>query len=273
MRIIVAGSRGFIGNAILLRILKDTSITHVYAINRSSTPSDSSSDPSSPTTSAPVARPHSKVTEIALSDEEFASWPQELIDQLTKVGVKACIWCVGGLPGAFPDLTAAYHANVELALAAAQALSRISLFANGRMFSGAKKEKPFRFVYLSVAGAERDPNARLWTQAQLRKMKGAAELALFDFQQTFEAENGAGPLEMFALRLGKVLAGGKTTANIVTEAAITSINVEKVAKVCCDIATDGWYGEDGRKQIGGVVENKDVLGPDWADIDKYPIPL
>ena len=39
------------------------------------------------------------------------------------------------------------------------------------------------------------------------------------------------------------------------------------------VATDGWYGEDGRKQIGGVVENKDVLGPDWADIDKYPIPL
>ena len=65
----------------------------------------------------------------------------------------------------------------------------------------------------------------------------------------------------------------KTTANIVTEAAITSVNVDKVAKVCCDIATDGWYGEDGRKQNGGVVENKDVLGPDWADIDKYPIPL
>jgi nucleoside-diphosphate-sugar epimerase len=260
MQIIVAGSKGFIGNALILQIIKSRVITHVFSLVRAVQGAPS------------IAKPHSKVTEISLLKDEFENWPQELIDQFTKVGVQACIWCIGGAPGQFPDLKAAHEANIELPLAAIKALSVVAA-PKTRTFSGSARDQPIRFIYLSVSGAERNQNASLWTQIALRKIKGAAEQALFDFHKRFEQEQGEDLLELFALRLGTVLAGGKTTANIIKEAAITSCNVERVAKVCCEVATDGWFDDDGDRRLGGVIENAEVLGPDWADIDKFPIAM
>jgi len=249
MRVIVAGSKGHIGTAVLLHTLQVQAITHVYALSRA--PKDT------PTTA--VSRPHSKVTEIQLTDAEFEQWPQELLDQFVKVGVKACIWCIGGPPGSFPSLDAAEKANIDLPLEAAMALSRSLV-----------PDKAFRFVYLSVTGAERNPNAGLWTQAQLRKMKGAAENKLLEVQAAFEAEHGQGMFEVFCLRLGTVLEGGKTTANIIKEGMYTSVNMDRFVSVCCEVAMHGWFEDEGGKRNGGVVENAEILGPEWAEINKLP---
>ena len=249
MRIIVAGSKGYIGTAVLLRTLQVPAVTHIYALSRAS----------QDTPNTAVSRPHSKVTEIQLTDSEFQQWPQELLDQFAKVGVKACIWCIGGPPGSFPNTDAAETANIDLPLEAAMALSRALV-----------PDKTFRFVYLSVAGAERNTNATLWTQAHLRRMKGAAENKLLEVQEAFEAEHGQGMLEVFCLRLGTVLKGGKTAYNIVQEGMYTSINMERFVAVCCEIAMNGWFEDEGGKRKGGVVENAEMLGPDWAEVNKLP---
>lgn len=249
MRIIVAGSKGYVGTAVLLHVLQLKAIEHVYALSR--VPKDA------PSTA--VSRPHSKVTEIQLTDAEFEQWPQELLDQFAKVGVRACIWCVGGPTGSFPNLDAAERANIDLPLEAAMALSR-----------SLKPVKPFRFVYLSVAGAERNANASLWTQPQLRKMKGAAENKLLEVQAAFEHEHGQGMFEVFCLRLGTVLQGGKTAANIIKEGMYTSVHMERLVYVCCEVAMNGWFEDEGGKRRGGVVENAEILGPDWAEVNKLP---
>lgn len=251
MRIIVAGSKGYIGTAVLLHILQVKAITHVYALSRASK--------DTPTTA--VSKPHSKVTEIQLTDEEFERWPQELLDQFAKVGVRACIWCIGGPPSSFPNTDACEKANIDLPLEAAMALSRSI---------GPDQTQPFRFIYLSVAGAERNPNVTLWTQAQLRKVKGAAENKLLEVQAAFEAEHGEGMFEVFCLRLGTVLQGGKTTANIIKEGMYTSVNMERFVEVCCEVAMNGWFEDEGGKRQGGVVENAEILGPEWADVNKVP---
>lgn len=279
MHIVVCGHRSFIGNAILLHALKTPFIEHIYAISRfEAQPAGSTTGPQPPPPS--VSRPHSKVTEILLTPEEFTSWPEELLDQLAKVNVRACIWCIGGPPAKFADTTAAEIANIELPLAAASALAKAigpkiernaaeSILQNAMAGRRPVKDlhKPFRFIYLSISGAERNPAASLWVQAQYRKMKGAAEAALFD-QQAFFSQDYPGVFEVYSLRLGKVLMGGKTAQNIITEGIQTSINVERVAKVCCDVAYGGWWEDDGDKRRGGILENAEILGSDWAEVPK-----
>lgn len=280
MHIAICGHRSFIGNAILLHALKQPFITHIYAISRfEELPPTTGGNEDNPPAYAPppsVSHPHSKVTEILLTPEEFTVWPEQLLDQLVKVNVRACIWCIGGPPGKFKNTAAAEAANIELPLAAASALAKAICpkiernvaedMVRGKRGNEIKNAaKPFRFIYLSISGAERNPAASLWVQAQYRKMKGAAEAALFD-QQAFVAQDYPLLFEVFSLRLGKVLPGGKTAGNIITEGLSTSINAERVAQVCINIAYDGWFEEDGDRRRGGILENVEVLGPDWAEV-------
>lgn len=116
----------------------------------------------------------------------------------------------------------------------------------------------FRFIYLSVTGAEQDQFRSLWVQAQSRKAKGAAEKGLFELADT----RPKGTFEVYSLRLGKVLPGGQTAYNIVTEAATTSISAELVAKGCITTVIDGRLESEG----GRIFENADLFGEDWASV-------
>ena len=121
----------------------------------------------------------------------------------------------------------------------------------------------FRFIYLSVAGAEQNQFASLWTQAQTRKTKGAAEKGLLEYAESREP----GTFEVYALRLGRVLAGGQSAYNIVQEGISQSISDELVARCCINLALDGRTKEEG----GSILENVDVLGDDWAEINTQAI--
>ena len=117
---------------------------------------------------------------------------------------------------------------------------------------------------MSAAGAERDQFRSLWSQAQTRKMKGAAEKALLGVA---ESESSQGMFEAYFLRLGRVLPGGQTMQNVATEAVTVSINNERVAKFAINTVIDGRSEAEG----GSVAENAVVLGDDWADINVQSI--
>lgn len=122
-----------------------------------------------------------------------------------------------------------------------------------------KRGNAFRFIYLSVAGAEQNQFASLWSQAQTRKTKGAAETGLLDLAESRER----GTFEVYALRLGRVLAGGQSVYNIVQEGVSLSVSDALVAKCCINLALDGRTKDEG----GPLLENADVLGDDWADVN------
>lgn len=73
MRVILAGSTGFIGREVLNQCLKNPSITSILALSRRELPS-------------PVNDPRLKV--VILKD--FASYPDSVLEELA--GADACIW-------------------------------------------------------------------------------------------------------------------------------------------------------------------------------------
>lgn len=236
MKIILTGSTGFIGQFILSECIKSVYIDQVYSITRKPLPRHLSS--------------HTKVSEIIVVD--FESWSTARLHALRDVGVSGCIWCLGGAITRFKDYDEATAANVSMPIAAAEAF--VSDLAGG-------PKQPFRFVYMSVTGAEQDQFRTLWTRAQTRKMKGVAEKALLEIA---DREDARAKFEVYCLRLGSVLEGGQTMGNVLTEAVRSSVTLERVAKKSLEIVLYGWRDEHGRTRK--IVENAHVLGDDWAEV-------
>lgn len=162
----------------------------------------------------------------------------------------------------FPNLETAQRVNIAMPQAAAEAMAQ-TLSPEPSFKSKSKRGDAFRFVYLSVAGAEQDQFRSLWVQAQSRKAKGAAEKGLFELADS----RPKGTFEAYSLRLGKVLPGGQTAYNIVTEATSTSISVGLVAKGCISTVIDGRLEKEG----GRILENADLFGDDWAQMTSLDV--
>lgn len=147
-------------------------------------------------------------------------------------------------------------ANVALPVIAAEAF-QTELATQGL-------DRPFRFVYFSVTGAEQDQFRGLWARAQTRKMKGAAERALFEVAER-DAGDAERLFEVYCLRLGRVLEGGQTMGNVLTEAVSSSVTLERVAKKSLEVVMYGCRDGEGRSKK--IVENAEVLGEDWAEVN------
>ncbi|GAB7343718.1 hypothetical protein MBLNU457_1698t1 [Dothideomycetes sp. NU457] len=248
MKIILTGTTGFIGKAVLQYLLKSPYITHIYSLTRSPLP--------------PTLSNHPKLTQIIQAD--LSTWPGPELQTLRAQGVNGCIWCLGGPVSKYASFDEAQTVNVSYAIAAAEAFVRdlIPLPSEDSENVGGRKKQPFRMVYMSVAWAEQNQFRWLVSNSQMRKMKGAAEKGLAEIA---DGENAMGMLEVYFLRLGRVLPGGQTMGNVATEAVTTSISAERVAKCAHDVVLDGRRGENG--EMVRVLENKDCLGEDWADIN------
>ena len=260
MKIILTGTTGFVGLAVLQYCINSPYIHHIYSLTRSPLPAQYSSNP--------------KVTEIIHRD--FTSWPGPQLQTLRDAGVNGCIWCLGGALTRFSSHDEAMTANVSYAIQAAEAfvkdlIPRPSDVAeevvapNSKKGSQGKgrKKQPFRLVYMSVAWAEQNQFRSLWSQAQTRKMKGAAEKGLFEIA---DGDTASGMLEVYCFRLGRVLPGGQTMGNVATQSVSTCVSVERVAKRAHDYIVDGGRAGD-NGEIERIVENATVLGEDWADIN------
>lgn len=249
MKIILTGTTGFIGKAVLQYLLKSPYITHIYSLTRSPLP--------------PTLSNHAKLTQIIQAD--LSTWPGAELQTLRAQGVNGCIWCLGGPVSKYASFDEAQTVNVSYAIAAAEAFVRDLIplpSEDSAQGAGGRKKQPFRMVYMSVAWAE--PNQFRWlvTNGQMRRMKGAAEKGLAEIA---DGENAMGMLEVYFLRLGRVLAGGQSMGNVAAEAISTSISAERVAKCAHDVVLDGRTDEKG--ELMRVLENSDVLGEDWADIN------
>lgn len=237
MKIILTGSTGLIGQFILSECIKNPYIDHVYSITRKPLPDHISNQ--------------AKVSVIVLAD--FESWSASQLHTLRDAGVAGCIWCLGGAVARFKNTDDAAAANITLPITAAEAFLRD--------LAGGPKQ-PFRFVYMSVASAEQDQFRSLWTRAQTRKIKGTAERGLLEIADRGEAR---AKFEVYCLRLGRVLEGGQTMGNVLTEAVSSSVTLERVAKKSMEIVLYGSRDRLGRTKK--IIENGEVLGEDWAEVN------
>lgn len=260
MKIVLTGSTGFIGNEILTQAIAHNYISHIYVLTR-----------------RPLTDPRfsqsKKVTQIL--HEDFESYPSDLLERLREEGVEACIWSLGGKVSDFKDLDEARKVGVNYPSEAAEALAR-HVATGMEPYEGypksppksGQKRFPFRFVFISGWGAEQNQFAKLWFWNDSRKIKGAAEKALFAVADGSEQKAGGHRcFEVTALRPGGVLSSGSdTVTTLLTEAVVPSIAVDRLARTAIKVLFDG-TGVDAKR----ILENKECLGSDWASINSFTL--
>ncbi|KAI5481743.1 hypothetical protein MNV49_000020 [Pseudohyphozyma bogoriensis] len=130
MKIILSGATGRIGGACLERMLALPAVSQVVVLSRRALSLDS---------------PKLKV--IILTDEEFLSYPEHVLEQLE--GASGFIWALGS--NSFPTPELMRKITYDYPVAAAKACAALPPLA-GKL----------RFIYSSGMFVPEDPTAKLW---------------------------------------------------------------------------------------------------------------
>jgi uncharacterized protein YbjT (DUF2867 family) len=135
MKVILTGTTGQVGSAVLQACIQDPAVTQIFSLARRPLPESVSSP---------------KLTSIIHND--FKAYPESLMAQLK--GADTCIWSLGIIPRKGDGSLESYTEEVDIIRAGTAAFVR-SLAPD-------LPGKKFRFVYVSAFGAERDASKKLW---------------------------------------------------------------------------------------------------------------
>lgn len=200
MKVILTGSTGFIGNNVLLQCLSNPAITSIVALSRRE---------------LKIKNPKLEV----IIHEDFSSYPPTLISQLADAD--ACIYCLGSnIPIRPPELNRKINFGYAIATA--------------RMFANSWT-KPFRFVYLSGALPEKDPEKRLWFLAENRRMRGELENALLQLGEEKQSKR----FEVYIARPGFVQPKGTVAKSWLISLVAKVITDGDLAACIVDVAVHG----------------------------------
>ena len=166
MKVIVAGSTGLVGSALVRQGIASDNVSRVWALTRRPLPDAVADNP--------------KVG--VLLHDDYSTYPPELLAKLA--GAEACLWLVcpvypaqrfvpakltraraiGGRATQFPDAATYEKVQVDYALAAARAFV-------AALAPHLPEGKPFRFVFCSGKFAEWDQAKPLHFMADTRRVK------------------------------------------------------------------------------------------------------
>ena len=250
MKILITGATGFIGNEVLDQCIKHNYMEHIYCLTRK--------------TLDPKYATHRKVTQII--HEDYSQYPEYLLDKLAGYGIEGCIWCIGGTMDKFKNQEEAEMVNIHYTITAATAFATSLAPLLDPKAPPNKQKFPFRFIFMSAWGAEQDQFRSLWLWSASRKIKGAAEKGLFDVADNSGLIDGKRCFQVIALRAGGVIQKGDAVSTLLTEAVAPYIAVDRLAKTAIKMALEG-TGVEGKR----ILENKECLGDDWANINTLTI--
>lgn len=246
MKIVLTGPTGFIGSEILEQTLTNRYIEHIYCLTRRALPDQYST--------------HPKVTQV--QHDNFDDLPDHLFTRFRGWGVGGCIWALGSPVNSHKNLEEAQKTGISYPVQAAEKFARFCAPEYMETQATGGFVKPFRFIFMSFWGAEEDQFRSLWLWADTRRIKGAAEKGLFDVMDSSEVVDGKKCLDVISLRVGTVLAKGDAITSILAMGTVPSITVDRLAKAAVQKCLVG--DVDYRR----VLENADVLGDDWAMVNR-----
>ncbi|CAG9983280.1 unnamed protein product [Clonostachys byssicola] len=208
MKVIITGSTGLVGSAVIREAIANDGITHAFVLSRKDLPKEISDN--------------AKVTVIPHAD--FSKYPEDLLTQLA--GCEACIWAIGGRAPHFPDLDTFRKVSVDFTLAAARAFKQ-------RLAPALADNQRFRFVFCSGMLAEWDQQKSLLFMADSRHVKGQVEKGLCDLADK------DGRFDVFCPRPSGVLPSNVSTLGKLTGKLYGAIQVQDLAKALVYIALNG----------------------------------
>ncbi|EEY19047.1 conserved hypothetical protein [Verticillium alfalfae VaMs.102] len=144
MKIIVTGASGFVGSEIIRQCLQNPKIATVVAVARRPV-------------SVPDGTPASKFRSVVVPN--YDDYPEDALEAFS--GANACIWTVAVTPAKTKGMSSGDVRKVchEYTLAGLQAIW------------SSEPARPFRFLYMSGAVAERNQSKPLWVMAEYRRMR------------------------------------------------------------------------------------------------------
>ncbi|OTA52366.1 putative nucleoside-diphosphate-sugar epimerase [Hypoxylon sp. EC38] len=219
MKLIVSGATGFVAKEVIRQSLSRSEITSVVALARK---------PVSTPEKLPEGADLSKLKSIIV--EDYDRYSEEAKREFA--GASACIWTVA----ITPSKSKAY--DFEEVKRVCQTSTLVGL----RAMHESGLSKPFRFLYMSGAAAERDPTKTPKFQPEYSHMRGETETKVL----ALAAE--LGDIEVTVAKPGLITAPGEimrsVTATVVKlTMGIPSIDVADLATVMLDQVLNGFDKE------------------------------
>ncbi|KAK4159987.1 hypothetical protein QBC43DRAFT_326209 [Cladorrhinum sp. PSN259] len=184
MKLIVAGSTGFVATEIIRQSLSNPSITSIVALGRRPAPT--------PENLLPNADP-SKLKSVILADFGTDPYPDAVKAELA--GADACIWTIAVTPSQLK--TVPWETTVKVCRDyAVNGIKNLSTVASS----------PFRFIYISGDNAERDQTKKPLLLGDYCLMRGEAENRVLEF-----ARNSGGKVQVAIAKPGIISGPGHET--------------------------------------------------------------
>ncbi|KAK0665315.1 hypothetical protein QBC41DRAFT_328100 [Cercophora samala] len=241
MKLIIAGSTGFVATELIRQSLSNPLITSLIALGRKPSP------PPNPSTLLPNAD-LSKLKSVVLDDFDCADYPDNVKSDLANAD--ACIWTIAITP---PQLTTVpWETTVRVCRDYA---------VNGvRIISSLTEKRPFRFVYISGTNAVRDPARKPLLLGEYCVLRGEAENKIIEFGRA-----SGGRVEVAVAKPG-IISGPTKETGVLAKVffgviGIGKVRVGQVAGALLEGVTGGFETETyengdlvrvGSKTVGGV---------------------
>ncbi|KAJ5611337.1 hypothetical protein N7510_008056 [Penicillium lagena] len=205
MKIVLAGSTGFIGQEVLQQCLDSSKTTSVVVLSRRQLPAQKDHD-------------KAKKLRVVLVDD-FLWYPDSVRDMIKDADAFNRVSRTLG-KARMPDNETARRVSVDYTLAAVRALQETT-------------ENKIRFVYCSGAAAECDHNKPLWFMQEYRRIRGQVETELMSL-----AEAHPDHFDAYIMRPGMVMSSELTLRSMLL-CLTTSVRVDVLAAAMLDLALDG----------------------------------
>ncbi|KAL2129638.1 hypothetical protein VTI74DRAFT_7495 [Chaetomium olivicolor] len=162
MKLIVAGSTGFVATEVIRQALSNPDITSIVALGRRPAAIPSSLDTAANTT---------KLNSVILKDFDN-EYPAEVTKELS--GADACIWTIAVLPSQYKSMPWEHVVKIcrDYPVRGLETISQLAGSAEGK--------KPLRFIYVSGALAERDQTKKPMMLGEYCLLRGEAETHLLE---------------------------------------------------------------------------------------------
>ncbi|KAH8652609.1 putative nucleoside-diphosphate-sugar epimerase [Tricladium varicosporioides] len=215
MKLIVAGSTGFVATEVLCQAIHNPAITSIIALGRRETVLDAGVDTS-------------KLKSVICDD--FSNYPEEVKRELA--GADACIWTIAVTPSKLKTMSfdEVRRICLDYTVTGIETMSPL-----------ASKVKPFRFIYISGANGERDQDKKPLIMGEYALVRGKTESIVLGY-----AKQSKGTVEACVAKPGLIDAPGRMTivkrmfmTVVRTIVGLPKVDVSQIAATLINQAVNG----------------------------------